>query len=165
MSCVDSIGDIIGPSNAIVRQTIGANVKPSKPTLGDLYVSLTYDDALAAIKFLGKAFGFTSRLIVPGPDGKIVHSELTLGNAVVMVSSPKSEMNRVGPKSLSGTSCAICMRIDDADSHYANSVAAGVEIVHELQDEDYGSRGYMAKDSEGHLWYFGTYRPGEHWEK
>jgi uncharacterized glyoxalase superfamily protein PhnB len=35
--------------------------------------------------------------------------------------------------------------------------------MRELRDEDYGSRGYMAKDLEGHVWYFGTYRPGAHW--
>ena len=56
------------------------------------------------------------------------------------------------------------MRIDDPDSHYQTAKAAGAEIVQEVKDEDFGSRGYMAKDPEGHLWYFGTYRPGEYWE-
>ena len=41
--------------------------------------------------------------------------------------------------------------------------AAGAVIVRDLRDEDFGSRGYMAKDPEGHIWYFGTYRPGAHW--
>jgi uncharacterized glyoxalase superfamily protein PhnB len=37
--------------------------------------------------------------------------------------------------------------------------ANGAEIVRELTDEDYGSRGYTARDPEGNLWSFGTYRP------
>ena len=36
---------------------------------------------------------------------------------------------------------------------------AGAEIVRELNDTDYGSREYSAKDAEGHHWSFGTYRP------
>jgi uncharacterized glyoxalase superfamily protein PhnB len=43
-------------------------------------------------------------------------------------------------------------------------VAAGATVVRELRDESYGGRGYEARDPEGHLWYFGTYVPGEWWD-
>lgn len=33
------------------------------------------------------------------------------------------------------------------------------EVVMELTDQDYGSRDYVARDPEGNLWCFGTYRP------
>lgn len=131
----------------------------------DLYGSLTYDDAAAAIDGLCKAFGFTSRLVVPGPDGTIIHSELALGKAVVMVSSPKPDFGRVGQQSLAGSSCSLCLHVDDPDSHFNVARKAGATIVQEVKDEDYGSRGYMARDVEGHLWYFGTYRPGAHWNQ
>ena len=49
--------------------------------------------------------------------------------------------------------------IEDADAHYARAKAAGAEIVRELEDQDYGSRDYSARDFEGNLWSFGTYRP------
>lgn len=138
-------------------------MKNSAPSVGDVYPSLTYDDARAAIDWLCRAFGFTSRLIVPGPDSRIEHSELTLGAAVVMVSSPKPEMGRVGQKGLPGVSQALSIRVDDPDTHYRQAKAAGAAIIRDLRDEDYGSRGYMARDPEGHVWYFGTYRPGVHW--
>ena len=51
--------------------------------------------------------------------------------------------------------------VEDTDAHHARAKAAGAEIVRELQETDYGSREYSARDSEGHLWHFGTYRPGE----
>jgi len=135
----------------------------SSPSVGDVYPSLTYDDARAAIDWLCEAFGFTPRLVVPGPDRRIEHSELTLGEAVVMVSSPKPEMGRVSQKGLSGVSQALSIRVDYPDAHCRQAKAAGAAIIRDLRDEEYGSRGYMAKDPEGHVWYFGTYRPGAHW--
>jgi uncharacterized glyoxalase superfamily protein PhnB len=134
-------------------------------SVGDVYPSLTYDDAPAAIDWLCRAFGFRSRLVVTGPNGRIEHSELSLNGAVVMVSSPKAEMGRVSPRGLPGASQSLCIRIDDPDVHFRNAKAAGARIVQELRDEDYGSRGYLARDPEGHLWYFGTYRPGAWWDQ
>ncbi len=55
--------------------------------------------------------------------------------------------------------------VEDPDAHLAVSVAAGARIVRELRTEEYGARGYMVLDPEGHLWYFGNYRPGEYWNE
>jgi uncharacterized glyoxalase superfamily protein PhnB len=137
----------------------------SGPTLGDIYPGLTYDNASAAIEWLCRAFGFNRRLVVPGPNERIEHSELTLGSAVIMVSSPKPEFGRVSPRSLPGVSQALAVRIDDPDVHYRKAKAAGAVIMQDLRDEEYGSRGYMAKDLEGRIWYFGTYRPGAYWNE
>lgn len=49
--------------------------------------------------------------------------------------------------------------VADPDAHHAAAVAAGAKIVRELEDMDYGSREYSARDPEGNLWSFGTYRP------
>ncbi len=130
----------------------------------DIYPSLTYDDAATAIAWLCKAFGFTERFVVPGPDGRVEHSELTIGTGVVMISSPKDEDRRVSPQALSGVAQALSVFVDDPDAHHALAVAAGARVVRPLRTEDYGARGYMALDPEGHLWYFGDYRPGEYWE-
>jgi uncharacterized glyoxalase superfamily protein PhnB len=130
----------------------------------DIYPGLTYEDAPAAIEWLCRAFGFTRRFVVPGPDGRVEHSELSLGTGVVMIGSPKPEHGRASPKSLGGLSQVLSVFVDDPDAHHARAVAAGARVVRELHTEEYGARGYMATDPEGHLWYFGTYRPGEYWE-
>lgn len=130
----------------------------------NIYPGLTYADAPKAIEWLERAFGFRRRLVVPGPDGRIVHSELTLGPGVIMVGSPRPEEGRVGPRDLAGTSHVLTVRVDDPDAHYAQAKAAGAEIVDELRDSELGWRGYMAKDLEGRLWYFSTYQPGAHWD-
>ncbi len=130
-----------------------------------IYPSLSYDDAAAAIEWLCRAFGFSKRLVVPGPDGGVVHSELSLGDGgVIMVSSAKPEQGRVSPRGLPAVNQAICVQVDDPDSHFARAKEAGAIVLQELRDEEYGSRGYMVRDPEGHQWYFGTYRPGAYWD-
>jgi len=127
------------------------------------YPCLTYDDAPAAIEFLCRAFGFRRRLVVPGENGAVKHSELTFGDGVVMVGSADPAKQHMSPRALPGLHGGLCVRVDDPDAHHARAVAEGAEITRPLQDEDYGSRGYMARDPEGHEWYFGTYVPGAHW--
>jgi len=136
----------------------------NSPDVGELYIALTYDDAMAAIEFLCNAFGFQKRLVVPGPDGKVMHSELTLGRSLVMVSSPKPDQNRVGQQALPGSSDSVCLVVADPDALFEKAKSAGATIIQPIQDEDFGARWFMASDCGGHLWYFGTYRPGAHWK-
>jgi len=49
--------------------------------------------------------------------------------------------------------------VEDADAHHAQATAAGAQIYRELEDQDYGSRDFSARDLEGNLWSFGTYGP------
>lgn len=133
-------------------------------TPSDIYPGLTYDDAYAAIEWLCRALGFTKQFVVPGPEGRVEHSELSIGTGVVMISSPKTDDRRVGPKALPGSSQVLSVFVPDPDAHHEVAVAAGARIVRPLRTEEYGARGYMALDPEGHLWYFGNYRPGEYWD-
>lgn len=132
-------------------------------TPSDIYVGLTYADASAAIEFLCAAFGFQRRLVVPGPDGAVMHSELTFGTGVVMVSSPKAEQRRVAPGAL-GVPCTVSVFTENVDAHHDRAAAAGAKILQPPTDEEYGARGYMAQDPGGHTWYFGSYRPGRYWD-
>jgi len=136
---------------------------PSSPDVL-VYPSLHYDDAPAALDFLERAFGFRRRLVVPGPDGTVLHAELTLGTGIVMLSSAKPERGWRSPRSLGGTSGTLSLRIDDPDAHCARARAAGAQVLIDLHDAEYGARGYLCSDPEGHLWYFGTYRPGAYWD-
>lgn len=115
------------------------------------------------IDWLELAFGFRKRLVVPGDDGAILHAELSFGNGVVMLGSARPDQKWVSPRELPALHQVVSVVVDDPDAHYAGAKAAGAEIVRELKDEDYGSRGYGARDPEGNEWYFGTYRPGGYW--
>jgi uncharacterized glyoxalase superfamily protein PhnB len=124
---------------------------------------LFYRDAPALIDWLERAFGFRKRLVVAGENGTVAHAELSFGEGVVMVGSAKPERGWVSPRDLPGLNQVISVSVDDPDAHHARAKAAGAEILQGLKDEEYGSRGYLARDPEGNQWYFGTYRPGGHW--
>jgi uncharacterized glyoxalase superfamily protein PhnB len=122
-----------------------------------IYPTLRYDDAPAAIRFLVDAFGFEADAVHEGDRGRISHALLGFGPGLVMVSSRTSDPSR-DPFDL-GPGC-LYVAVDDPDAHYERAKKAGAEIVMELTDQSYGSREYAARDPEGHVWCFGTYRPG-----
>jgi uncharacterized glyoxalase superfamily protein PhnB len=121
---------------------------------------LRYQNARAAIEWLGRAFGFEKQAVHPGPDGTIAHAQLTLGTGMIMLSSLRDdELGMKSPRDLGAVNQGIYVVLDEVDRHYARAKAAGAEIVRELLYEDYGGRDYCARDPEGNLWSFGTYRP------
>jgi uncharacterized glyoxalase superfamily protein PhnB len=142
----------------------GSTVTTTYRTASNIYPSLFYDDAPAAIEWLCRAFGFEARLVVKAPDGSVMHSELSYGPGVIMVGSSKETQGQASPRRMAVVNQSLCIRVDDPDAHFARAKAAGAAVIREIRDEDYGSRGYMVSDPEGHQWYFGSYDPGEHWE-
>jgi len=124
--------------------------------------AMRYRNAPAAIDWLCRAFGFEQHLVVPGPDGSIAHAQLTFGNGMIMLGSARDDefgrLMAVPPRRGPVTQSPYVI-VADADAHYARAKAAGAEIVMDITDEDYGGRGYSARDPEGHLWNFGTYDP------
>jgi uncharacterized glyoxalase superfamily protein PhnB len=119
-----------------------------------MFPTLKYDDAQAAIDFLGEAFGFERHAVYAGDDGRIQHAELRYGSGIVMLGSAGADM----PAARGGAG-GIYVVVDDPDAHCAQARAAGAEITGDLHDTEYGSREYGAKDPEGNSWYFGTYQP------
>ena len=127
--------------------------------------TMKYENAVEAIRWLCEAFGFEQHLVVPGPRGTIVHAQLTYGPGMIMLGSAgESDFDRLQqpPRRVGGVGTqSPYIVVDDADAHYRRAVAAGAEVVRDIQDEDYGGRGYSCRDPEGHLWNFGTYNPWE----
>src|SRR2546429_8791149 len=130
--------------------------------------SLFYDDGAAAIDWLCRAFGFEVRLKVEGEGGRIEHSELTLGEGLVMVGSTggKGEGGidkswRASPRSKGGANTqSLFIYVDDVEKHCERARAAGAKIGAEPMTSDYGDdywmdRLYEAVDPEGHHWWFG----------
>jgi uncharacterized glyoxalase superfamily protein PhnB len=126
----------------------------------NIFPCLSYQDAPAAMEWLSRAFGFETLMVVPGVDGTIEHAEMKLGAGGIMLGSEKPDNPCwLSPRRLDGINQCVYVCLDEVDAHYARAKAAGAEIMQELEDTDYGSRGYMARDPEGHVWFFGTYLP------
>jgi uncharacterized glyoxalase superfamily protein PhnB len=125
--------------------------------------TLLYRDAPAAIDWLCRAFGFERHLVVPGPNGMIAHAQLTLGSGMIMLGSTKEEgfgLLQKSPRDVGGVGTqSPYIVVSEVDAHYARAKAGGAQIVIDIQDEDYGGRGYSCRDPEGHLWNFGSYDP------
>ena len=135
----------------------------AKRTRVNVIPTLRYHDAAAAIDWLCRAFGFDRHLVVPGDAGTIAHAQLSFGNGMIMLGSARDDdfgkLQRT-PTQLGGFATqSPYIVVEDPDEHYARARAAGAEIVLEIQDEDYGGRGYSCRDPEGHLWNFGSYDP------
>jgi uncharacterized glyoxalase superfamily protein PhnB len=136
-----------------------------KDTTATVISSLRYQDAPKAIDWLCRAFGFERHLVVPGEGDTIAHAQLTFGRGMIMLGSSGTHGGGFdelvkAPGELGGVGTqSVYVIVDDADAHLARARAAGAEIVLDIEDKDYGGRGYTCRDLEGHVWSFGTYDP------
>ena len=115
---------------------------------------LFYDDVDKALAWLTKTFGFTERLKMPGPDGKTMHAEMSLADAVVMMGQATKESGSISPANLAGVNASFYVYVNDVDAHYVHSKNSGAEIVSDLEEMFWGDKMYMAKDLEGQYWSF-----------
>jgi uncharacterized glyoxalase superfamily protein PhnB len=116
---------------------------------------LSYRDAPGAIRFLTTAFGFREAAAYPGREpGVIEHAELHWpeGGGVMLGFAGRGGVHERPPGA-----ALVYLVTADPDGVHARTLAAGGEIVQALREEDYGSRGFTARDPEGNLWSFGTY--------
>jgi uncharacterized glyoxalase superfamily protein PhnB len=124
----------------------------------NIYPALRYKDAAAAIEWLSTAFGFERHAVHEGEDGTIEHAEMSYNGGLIMFGSERPSDLERGFGLHAGHSWLYVV-VDDPDAHYERAKAAGAQIVRELENQDYGSRDYSARDPEGNLWSFGTYNP------
>jgi len=126
----------------------------------NIFPTLRYEDASAAIDWLERAFGFEEKEVHRGEDGIVQHAELRLEAGLIMLGQYREQgwMGGTAPDPLASPQ-GIYIVIDDPDAHHERAKAAGAQIVRGLTDQDYGSREYSARDPEGNLWSFGTYDP------
>jgi uncharacterized glyoxalase superfamily protein PhnB len=117
----------------------------------NVFPELVYKRGPEAVGWLERAFGFTTTVQVPGPDGKPMHAEMRLGDSTIM-------LNLSGP-SKDGLTQAISVRVDDPDAIFADATAAGADVVQAPATTHYGARCCWVRDPEGFLWGFSTYRP------
>jgi uncharacterized glyoxalase superfamily protein PhnB len=104
-------------------------------------------------------------MVIPNEDGTIAHAQLTLGDGMIMVGSVKKTETEWGslirqPDAVDGMETQTpYVVVTEVDALYERAQAAGAEIVMEIKNQDYGSRDFICRDPEGHVWSFGTYDP------
>lgn len=126
---------------------------------------ITYEDGVAALEWLAKAFGFreTARMCDPA-SGRLMHGELEVGGGVIMIASPTPDYE--GPKrhrevcerarkwlSVPWIIDGVLVQVDDLDAHFERAKASGATILSGIEDGP-PARRYRAEDHEGHRWFF-----------
>ncbi len=125
---------------------------------------ISYEDGIAALEWLVKAFGFRERTRICDPTGRLMHGELEVGDGLIMLASPTPDYE--GPKrhrescerarkwsSIRGIIDGVLVQVDDLDAHFERAKASGATILSEIEDGPPGRR-YRAEDPEGHRWFF-----------
>jgi PhnB protein len=133
------------------------NVKPIPEGYHSITPYLFIKGAAAAIEFYKKVFGATERMRMPGPDGRIMHAELKIGDSVVMLSDENPQMGALSPQTIGGTGSGVNVYVADVDAATAKAVDLGAQLVRPVKDQFYGDRSGSIIDPFGHLWSVATH--------
>jgi uncharacterized glyoxalase superfamily protein PhnB len=131
-----------------------ANVKPIPPGYTTVTPSITLSDAPKAIEFYKKALGATERMRMPGPDGKIMHAEIQVGNAIIMMNDEC--MGQRSAKSIGGSPVSFYLYFENADTAFQKAIAAGGKQIAPLTDMFWGDRMGCIEDPFGIQWTIAT---------
>jgi PhnB protein len=133
-------------------------VKPIPEGYHSLQTYLAVEDASKAIEFYKEAFGAEERLRMPGPDGKIAHAELQIGDSRLMLSDPFPHSSVRPPAERGGPTGSVFMYVDDVDATFEQAQGAGADVVSELEDMFWGDRFGTLVDPFGHVWSIATHK-------
>ncbi len=111
-----------------------------------------------AIEFYKKAFSAKEVMRVEGPQGKVGHAEIKIGDSPIMLADEFPEMGFRSPQSLGGAGMALLLYVEDADAMFQQATAAGGKVVKPLQDQFYGDRSGTIEDPFGHVWTVATHK-------
>jgi PhnB protein len=132
-------------------------VKPIPDNYPQVMPYLIVDGASEAIEFYRRVFDAGERVRMDGPDGKVGHAELQIGEAVIMLADENPGMDIVGPESVGGTPVTIHVYVEDADGTFARAVQAGAKSLRAVEDQFYGDRSGRFEDPYGHRWNVATH--------
>lgn len=132
--------------------------KPIPEGMHSLTPHLVCADAAAAIEFYKKAFNAVEVMRLPGPDGKLMHASLRVGDSALMLVDESPDWGMLGPKALKGTPVTIHLYVPDTDAAVAQAVAAGAKVTMPAADMFWGDRYAQLEDPFGHRWSVATHQ-------
>lgn len=134
-----------------------STVKPIPDGMHSLTPHLVCAGAADAIEFYKKAFNAVELARLPGPEGKLAHAAVRIGDSVLMLVDEFPGMGAKGPKSLEGAPITLHLYVEDADAAMAQAVAAGAKVIMPLADMFWGDRYGQVEDPFGHRWSLATH--------
>ena len=132
-------------------------VKPKPDGYHSVTPYLVISGAAEAIDFYTEALAAVERFRMPGPDGKLMHAEIQIGDSVVMLSDENLEMGASSPATLGGTPVGQLIYVEDVDAAFQHAVSAGATGLLPPTDMFWGDRYCKLQDPFGHQWSLATH--------
>jgi len=140
-----------------MKEASMAKAKSAIPTgFHTVTPQLTLDDAARAIDWYKKGLGAEEISRHAGPDGKIMHAEIKIGDTKIMLNDPL--MGGKGPKSLGGSPASLWLYVEDCDALFNRAVGAGAQTKMPMGDQFWGDRCGSVQDPAGYTWTIATHK-------
>ena len=130
----------------------------NKKQYGAVSAMLTVSDMKAAVNFYQKAFGFTKRGMMTGPDGKPIHAELTLRGTTLMLGPENPALGRRSAKTVGASPAGLFIYVENVDKVVGKAIGLGATAQGEGMDMFWGDRCGMVVDPDGYAWMVGTHK-------
>jgi PhnB protein len=135
-----------------------SNVKPIPDGYHSVTPHLAVRDAAAALAFYAKAFGAEELYRMPGPDGKVAHAEMRIGDSSVMLGEECPERGATAPPTIGGSAVGLHLYVRDVDASFTRATNAGCTIEMPPTDMFWGDRYAKLVDPYGHKWGLATHK-------
>jgi PhnB protein len=127
-------------------------VKPIPDGYPQITPYLIVDGADRAIDYYKQVFGFTERMRMDAPEGRIGHCELTIGDSMIMLADAFPEMGILAPPQAGGSPVTISVYVEDVDAVFDKAVQLGAKPLRPVENQFYGDRNGQLEDPFGHRW-------------
>ena len=115
-------------------------------------------DAASALAWYEKAFGASEEVRLADPSGKVMHAEIRIGTAAIMLADEFPEMGYQSPATIGGTPVSILVYVEDVDRTFSAAITAGAKEIMAVSDQFDGDRRGTLGDPYGHVWLLASKR-------
>jgi PhnB protein len=119
---------------------------------------LVIKGAAKAIDYYKNVFGATEVMRMDGPDGKIGHAELQIGDSRIMLADENQAMGNRSAESIGGSPVSLYVYLPDCDAVIKKAESKGGKVLKPAADQFYGDRSGFFQDPFGHLWGVATHK-------
>lgn len=136
---------------------MNTKVDPIPKDMHTVTPHLICEGAANAIDFYKKAFNATELARLPGPNGRLMHAAIKIGDSTIMLADDFPEYGGLGPKALKGSPVVLHLYVVDVDAAFEQAVAAGATVRMPPADMFWGDRYGQVTDPFGHQWSLATH--------
>ena len=120
--------------------------------------ALTVKNGAEAIEFYKRALGAKELMRFAGPDGKLMHAEIEIGNSKIMLGEEMPEQGCRAPASAGAVTGSLYLYVEDVDKAFRRAVEAGAKAMMPPTDMFWGDRFGQVEDPSGHRWGLATHK-------